>query len=98
MTELLVRFVTQVEHLRVPNAPLAVPGSLDRAALSQVIFHLLGGQSDQLLEFFTPSSWGEDGAPAGSAGSRSLLRGTLSSFAHSMGLSAEAVLTLGTSA
>ena len=42
MDDILVRFVTHVERLRVPNTPLAVPASLDRSGLEDVINHLLG--------------------------------------------------------
>lgn len=91
MSELLVRFVTQVEKLRVPPQPVALPASLDREALSAVVAHLLGRPGDLQLEFFAPSSGDNGTVPPGN---RVLLRGALASFASSLGVSAEAVLTL----
>ncbi len=87
-----MRFVTQVPRLRVPLAPLAVPGTLDRMGLSQIVNHLLGDGADlQQLEFFLSSSLSQPEAPP--AG-RFLLRGSLAAYIQSLGLSAETTVTL----
>ncbi len=40
--EVLVRFVSALPAYRVPADPIAVPASLNRVGLSQIIAHLLG--------------------------------------------------------
>lgn len=40
--EILVKFVTQFDDIRVPASALSVPASLNKAGLSQVIGHILG--------------------------------------------------------
>jgi hypothetical protein len=88
-----VRLVTQIDRLRVPAAPIAVPASLDQVSLAQVVCHLLGIEAIS-LEFYAPSASADSVALLDGAGGRSLLRGTLTSYAQAMGLAPESTITL----
>jgi len=76
-----VKFVTKVASLRVTEMPIAVPTSLGRYGLSEVVNHLLAKSTPVPLEFLTEE------------GSR-LLRVPLEKYLQASGLSGEAVLTL----
>lgn len=81
--QLSVRFTTQLEALRVTDAPIQLPIRLSRAGLSEVINHLLTGQdADHVAR---PFDFLLDGV---------LVRGPLGQALAKQGLSGEAVATL----
>ncbi len=117
--QMLVRFTSAIESIRVAPAAISVPSTLNAVGLSKVVHHLLGAGSalpaTTQLEFCITaaqaselqsrrgaaggggSSVGGDGAGTGGGGVlalRRLLRGSLRTYAKSLGLSAEDVLAL----
>ncbi|GIL44920.1 hypothetical protein Vafri_2370 [Volvox africanus] len=53
-TQVLVKFVTKLPaHLKVPEAPVAVPASLKRYGLSQIINHLLALDPPRPFDFLS---------------------------------------------
>ncbi|KAG2489040.1 hypothetical protein HYH03_012478 [Edaphochlamys debaryana] len=77
-SQVLVKFITKLPpHLRVPETPVAVPASLRRYGLSQVINHLLALDAPRPFDFLV---------------SGQLLRSSLEAHLLLAGLSAESTL------
>lgn len=45
MSEIQIRFVSGIQGVTLPEAPLFVPTSLKKSGLSEVVSHILGGGS-----------------------------------------------------
>jgi ribosome biogenesis protein len=98
--EILVRFVTSIEKIKVPAAPITVPSNLNRHGLSQIINHLLGQSSSSIeYEFFLSSKNATSSVEAindfpKKSSSNVLLRTSMKKYISSLQVSSENTVTL----
>jgi len=77
--QLQVRFVTKLASLRVADTPFALPASLTRYGLSEVVNHLLGLERPRVFDFLIDGEF---------------LRTSLQKYLASKGSSTESVVTI----